>query len=155
MASMDSDVSMMLDDEFSDFQAEESSDDDDFFDENIAPKKKVTTKKAAATKAPAKKKAAAAGKGKKGKKAARPASDDEDDFEISRETQGILSNRDGNVEAAESKQSGATKKKKTIEETYQKKTQLEHILLRPDTYSKSLCSSITSQQIDLNVLRFT
>ena len=26
--------------------------------------------------------------------------------------------------------------KKTIEETYTKKTQLEHILLRPDTYSK-------------------
>jgi DNA topoisomerase-2 len=30
-------------------------------------------------------------------------------------------------------------KEKTIEETYQKKTQLEHILLRPDTYSKCLC----------------
>ena len=28
----------------------------------------------------------------------------------------------------------ATKGKKTIEETYTKKTQLEHILLRPDTY---------------------
>lgn len=28
-------------------------------------------------------------------------------------------------------------KKKKIEEIYQKKTQLEHILLRPDTYSKS------------------
>ena len=27
-------------------------------------------------------------------------------------------------------------KKKTVEETYQKKSQLEHILLRPDTYSK-------------------
>lgn len=27
-------------------------------------------------------------------------------------------------------------REKTIEETYQKKTQLEHILLRPDTYSK-------------------
>jgi hypothetical protein len=26
--------------------------------------------------------------------------------------------------------------KKTVEEIYQKKTQLEHILLRPDTYSK-------------------
>lgn len=30
-------------------------------------------------------------------------------------------------------------REKTIEETYQKKTQLEHILLRPDTYSKSCC----------------
>ena len=27
-------------------------------------------------------------------------------------------------------------KNKSIEETYTKKTQLEHILLRPDTYSK-------------------
>jgi DNA topoisomerase-2 len=28
--------------------------------------------------------------------------------------------------------------KKTIEEVYQKKTQLEHILLRPDTYVGSV-----------------
>ena len=28
-------------------------------------------------------------------------------------------------------------KGKTIEQTYTKKTQLEHILLRPDTYGKS------------------
>ena len=27
---------------------------------------------------------------------------------------------------------------KTVEQIYQKKTQLEHILLRPDTYSKSV-----------------
>jgi hypothetical protein len=34
--------------------------------------------------------------------------------------------------------SNPSKKKgqKTIEETYTKKTQLEHILLRPDTYGK-------------------
>jgi DNA topoisomerase II len=34
--------------------------------------------------------------------------------------------------------SNVTKAKggKTIEQTYQKKTQLEHILLRPDTYSE-------------------
>ena len=31
------------------------------------------------------------------------------------------------------------KKKKTVEEIYQKKSQLEHILLRPDTYSKLEC----------------
>jgi hypothetical protein len=30
----------------------------------------------------------------------------------------------------------STSKTKTVEEMYQKKTQLEHILLRPDTYSK-------------------
>jgi len=31
---------------------------------------------------------------------------------------------------------GPQGKKKTIEETYTKKTQLEHILLRPDTYGE-------------------
>lgn len=31
---------------------------------------------------------------------------------------------------------GNGKNAKTVEETYQKKTQLEHILLRPDTYSE-------------------
>jgi DNA topoisomerase II len=47
----------------------------------------------------------------------------------------VLSSRSDNVEpefVAAAK--GGTKK--TIEEMYQKKTQLEHILLRPDTYSK-------------------
>jgi hypothetical protein len=40
-------------------------------------------------------------------------------------------------------------KKKTVEEMYQKKTQLEHILLRPDTYSKfsqELLSRIVPRQ---------
>ena len=31
---------------------------------------------------------------------------------------------------------------KSIEETYTKKTQLEHILLRPDTYGKPLSYSL-------------
>lgn len=31
-----------------------------------------------------------------------------------------------------------TSKKKTVEETYQKLTQLEHVLLRPDTYIGSV-----------------
>ena len=31
-----------------------------------------------------------------------------------------------------------TGKKKTVEETYQKLTQLEHVLLRPDTYIGSV-----------------
>ncbi len=30
----------------------------------------------------------------------------------------------------------SSKGKKTVEQIYQKKTQLEHILLRPDTYGK-------------------
>jgi DNA topoisomerase-2 len=36
------------------------------------------------------------------------------------------------------KKSAGTGKSKTIEETYTKKTQLEHILLRPDTYIGSV-----------------
>ena len=42
-----------------------------------------------------------------------------------------------NIASGTSDDKGVAKKKKkskTIEETYQKKTQLEHILLRPDTY---------------------
>ena len=47
----------------------------------------------------------------------------------------VLSQRNNNAgnEPAEATEKG-TKKTKTIEETYQKKTQLEHILIRPDTY---------------------
>jgi hypothetical protein len=38
----------------------------------------------------------------------------------------------------------APKKGKTIEETYTKKTQLEHILLRPDTYGTFKNAYITN-----------
>ena len=47
----------------------------------------------------------------------------------------ILSTRNDNADNVPAKATGkGTKKTKTIEETYQKKSQLEHILLRPDTY---------------------
>lgn len=47
----------------------------------------------------------------------------------------ILAQRSENTENAPAITAGkGTKKNKTIEETYQKKTQLEHILIRPDTY---------------------
>jgi DNA topoisomerase-2 len=47
----------------------------------------------------------------------------------------VLTVRNDNAENVPAKATGkGTKKTKTIEETYQKKTQLEHILLRPDTY---------------------
>eukprot|EP00531_Pseudo-nitzschia_arenysensis_P017060 CAMPEP_0116147982 /NCGR_PEP_ID=MMETSP0329-20121206/18076_1 /TAXON_ID=697910 /ORGANISM="Pseudo-nitzschia arenysensis, Strain B593" /LENGTH=1429 /DNA_ID=CAMNT_0003644009 /DNA_START=85 /DNA_END=4370 /DNA_ORIENTATION=- len=46
----------------------------------------------------------------------------------------ILSPRNDNVSNAPAKTTAKGKKSKTIEETYQKKSQLEHILLRPDTY---------------------
>ena len=46
----------------------------------------------------------------------------------------VLSEKNDNVGSAPAKATGKGKKGKTIEETYQKKSQLEHILLRPDTY---------------------
>lgn len=45
----------------------------------------------------------------------------------------VLSNADVNVPKGSTSKTG-----KTVEEIYQKKTQKEHILLRPDTYGKSL-----------------
>lgn len=41
-----------------------------------------------------------------------------------------------NVKASKASSGLGKAKSKTIEEMYTKKTQLEHILLRPDTYSK-------------------
>ena len=47
----------------------------------------------------------------------------------------VLSQRNENTDNVSTKVTGkGGKKTKTIEETYQKKSQLEHILLRPDTY---------------------
>lgn len=110
----DSDASM---EEESDFDFD---DDDDEVFETKAPAKKTTTKKAPA-KAPAKK---APAKKVSAKPASKKAvigvdeSEDEDDF-VQEDT--------------------TNKPKKTVEQIYQKKTQLEHILLRPDTYSKLNC----------------
>lgn len=48
----------------------------------------------------------------------------------------------------------AAGKKKTVEETYQKKTPLEHILLRPDTYSKFRCAESTLSNPQRKTNRF-
>jgi hypothetical protein len=48
----------------------------------------------------------------------------------------VLANKSNLTNTAPTTNVDKTKKNKTVEETYQKKTQLEHILLRPDTYSK-------------------
>jgi DNA topoisomerase II len=48
----------------------------------------------------------------------------------------VLSNKDSNVSNVAATNNG--KQTKTVEEIYQKKTQLEHILLRPDTYIGSV-----------------
>jgi DNA topoisomerase-2 len=47
-------------------------------------------------------------------------------------------------------------KERTIEETYQKKSQLEHILLRPDTYVGSIEMEKSSKWVlRENRLKFT
>ncbi len=43
-------------------------------------------------------------------------------------------------ESTNAVKSKSGKGKKTVEQIYQKKTQLEHILLRPDTYGATLTS---------------
>jgi DNA topoisomerase-2 len=100
-----------------------------------------TNKAAAASKkAPAKGKAKTPTAGKKPVAKKKPASkkpakkknpwDDDDDESAASSSEGSEygGNDDEDMDADESKQS--------IEQIYQKKTQLEHILLRPDTYGK-------------------
>lgn len=101
---------IMLDE--SDYEEDFFDEDSDFEEENAAP----VVKKAKA-KANSKKKAP----GAKTKKSAHGSN--------------------GSTILAQSKNAGnipkTGKSKKTVEQIYQKKSQLEHILLRPDTYSKS------------------
>ena len=126
-----SDASFVVDDSEDDFIA---SDDDDFeLVENVAPKSKAKSKStkakaapkktAAAKKAPAKKKAAASSKSKKAALDSLTNFDsDDDDMSIE------------DVAAPTKTKKSSSDKEKSIEQIYQKKTQLEHILLRPDTY---------------------
>ena len=104
----------------SDFEEENLSDDDESFMENDAPvPSKSKAAKAPAKKAPAKKKTAL-GQNKNA-----------DNVVVMEEIE-----IDPVVEKPASAAASKSKKTKTVEETYQKKSQLEHILLRPDTYSK-------------------
>ncbi|KAL0464445.1 UNVERIFIED_CONTAM: DNA topoisomerase 2 [Sesamum latifolium] len=50
----------------------------------------------------------------------------------------LTTSNNANIPPPETTNGGAGAGKKTIEQTYQKKTQLEHILLRPDTYIGSI-----------------
>ena len=121
-----SDASFVVDDDSEDdFIA---SDDDDFeLVENVAPKSKAKPTKAKTTKA-APKKTAAAKKAPAKKKAALDSLtnlDSDDD---------VMSIEDVAAPTKTKKSSSSADKEKSIEQIYQKKTQLEHILLRPDTY---------------------
>lgn len=133
-----------MEDASSDFSDAESSFE---AEENLAPvKAKAAT--AAASKAKAKPKAATttkavavAAKGKGAAAAKKKKALQQQQQAAPSTPSSVLSSRSDNVvqvasvrpEFAAAKDAGS---KKTIEEMYQKKTQLEHILLRPDTYSK-------------------
>jgi DNA topoisomerase II len=123
---MESDTESMLIESESDFS------DNDIADEN-APKrgntkmvtaKKATAKKTAPVKKPAVKKKIVKATAKASVKEVFEEHDDDsnDDDDFMEDVQTFNT-------------APTTGKKKTVEEMYQKKTQLEHILLRPDTYS--------------------
>ena len=108
------DVEMIIEDSDLSFLADDSASDFSFEDENVAPKSKAKAGKG-------NRKATGKAKGK-GKAKAKGAA--------------LTSSSSANANAADSASAptAGPSKKKTIEERYQKKTQLEHILLRPDTY---------------------
>jgi DNA topoisomerase II len=74
-------------------------------------------------------------------------SDSEDDFMASEDDKpvkavapkkkgAVLAPKESALNSVPPKSTVQKSKTKSVEEIYQKKTQLEHILLRPDTYSK-------------------
>ncbi|KAK1778558.1 DNA topoisomerase [Copromyces sp. CBS 386.78] len=149
-----------------DSDVESTFEESDAYSPEVKPKaKKPAAKKTAAPKAPAAKKLAQTtltGAKAAGKKRPKPDSEDEDDFLGSDKDDGILDNTPPNAKkqkkapvkkaagkplaeiendsmqidsVAPSKKTGAAK---TATEMYQKLTQLEHILKRPDTYIGSV-----------------
>ena len=87
-------------------------------------------------KAKASKKTVSASKPKAKKTASKKTLDLEDsDVEMSEPRAAPLGDVSNNANASSKKSKG----KKTVEETYKQMSQLEHILLRPDTYSKYSC----------------
>ncbi len=148
----DVDASFMDDDycveSVSSYGAESESDFDDDFDDiqvvKAAPKK---TQNAKAKKTTTKSKSKAPGKSKNKAISLDDSDDDvdDDDFEAMSSAPKakvpVLAERsvnDANRSASSNDDgAGAKKSKKTVEETYTKMSQLEHILKRPDTYSKS------------------
>ncbi|KAI9183901.1 DNA topoisomerase 2 [Blastocladiella emersonii ATCC 22665] len=123
--------------DYSESGSDYGASDDDFVEEAAAPAPKPKGKAAAAAAAKKAAPAATAAATKARRPAAKPRgkaaaaaksaavvdSDDDDAMDVDEPT------------SARPRSAGAAK---TIEETYQKKTQLEHILLRPDTYIGSV-----------------
>uniref|UniRef100_A0A7S3VBL7 DNA topoisomerase 2 n=1 Tax=Chaetoceros debilis TaxID=122233 RepID=A0A7S3VBL7_9STRA len=158
----DIDASYMFSDADDDFQIESDCDESDFDFENddpapvvakSKPKAKATkasSKPKAKAKATSKAKPAAKSKSTKSKaKAPKKAAgkklndinldDSDDDLSNGDGEVAILGERSVNTHSPVRATTAAKKKsKKTVEETYTKMTQLEHILLRPDTYIGSI-----------------
>jgi hypothetical protein len=127
MAAIEDDISMIGYEE-SDFEVESDDDDDSFMMVDEENKKSMALKST---------------KGKKAASSTNKSKSNKKNPILSPRTEGA-----GNVpkSSATTTAKGTTKnaKKKTVEETYQKKSQLEHILLRPDTYVGSV-EPITEQ----------
>lgn len=144
----DSDVEVMAMDEeseFEDYGAEVSDDDDDDYAmENAAPAAKKKTSKPAAAKKTKKAAAAPSKKNNKtnGSSAAALKTNKNADNMVDDSIDDDDMDFDADDSTKKSSSSTETKTKKTIEQTYQKLTQLEHILKRPDTYSKFLSNML-------------
>lgn len=134
------DVSYLLDDD-SDFSVDDKISDESDFEsdfENIPPPSRKTKGKAPANKVSKKVSKSNSSALSKAKKKAISVDEDDDDNE------GVpvapLAERSLNKKSSSSEKSlkGGNDKNKTVEETYTKMSQLEHILKRPDTYIGSI-----------------
>ena len=128
-----------------DFVMDDLSDEDSDFDFDIETSKSTSKSKSKSNKTSTKKKSATSKSSKKSKAVSIDVIDsDSSDIEMdgSTGTRPVLTER--SINSDESDMATTTKKtstkksnsKKTVEERYQKLSQLEHILVRPDTYSE-------------------
>jgi len=133
------DVSYMIDDD-SEFSVDANLSESDFEDdvENIPPPAPKSKTKAAVKLTKKASKSSAATKKTK-KVITLDDDDDDDDDDIDQRPAVPLAERSLNETSSSSKDRGKVKSKsKTVEETYTKMSQLEHILKRPDTYIGSI-----------------
>ena len=135
MADSDSDEGcsgMMIDDDFGD--KEEA---DDFYgssddEENVKPKKKAVV---VATKKVAPKKSNTKITTMKVKASAKVSSTNPKADRVLASKENTITGTNSDDDATTVSSKNIAQREKTVEEKYQKKSQIEHILLRPDTYS--------------------
>lgn len=132
-----SDSYLLSDNSEDDFMVDDESDFDDEPIIAVKPKPSKSTASTAASKAKAQAKAPS--KISQSTKATKKKTVDSDNDEEEEEEENVRPNATSvpSVLAERSLNSpNKITKKKTIEDTYKKMSQLEHILIRPDTYSK-------------------